>query len=84
MKEDECLGAGKYIKELLIKDIKPRDILSRKAFENGIVTIMALGGSTNAVLHLLAMARACDVELTLNDFQMISNKIPFIADLKPS
>ena len=72
------------ILELLRRDIKPRDIMTRKAFENAIVTVMALGGSTNAVLHLLAMAHAVDVPLTLDDFQTISDRTPFIADLKPS
>ena len=70
--------------ELLKKDIKPRDIMTRKAFENAITVVMALGGSTNAVLHLLAMAHAVDVPLTLDDFQAISDNTPFIADLKPS
>ena len=69
---------------LLEKDIKPRDIMTRKAFENAIVTTMALGGSTNAVLHLIAMARSVDVDLKLSDFQTISDRIPFLADLKPS
>jgi dihydroxy-acid dehydratase len=69
---------------LLEKDIKPRDIMTREAFENAMVTIMALGGSTNAVLHLIAMARAVDVPLTLEDFQTVSDRIPFLADLKPS
>ena len=70
--------------ELLKKDIKPRDIMTRKAFENAITVVMALGGSTNAVLHLLAMAHAVEVPLTLDDFQAISDNTPFIADLKPS
>ena len=80
----ECLAAGKAIRNLLEKDIKPRDIMTRAAFENAMVIIMALGGSTNAVLHLLAMARAVDVTLTIDDFQAVSNRIPFLADLKPS
>jgi len=83
-KEEECLRAGEAIKNLLEKDIKPRDIMTREAFENAIVIIIALGGSTNAVLHLIAMARAVDVDLTLDDFQSVSDRIPFIADLKPS
>jgi dihydroxy-acid dehydratase len=83
-KLDECLQAGHAIRHLLEKDIKPRDIMTRQAFENAIVMVMALGGSTNAVLHLLAMARAVDVPLTIDDFQSISDKIPFLADLKPS
>ena len=80
----ECLAAGKAIRNLLEKDIKPRDIMTRAAFENAMVIVMALGGSTNAVLHLLAMARAVDVTLTIDDFQAVSNRIPFLADLKPS
>ncbi|MGD8576001.1 MAG: dihydroxy-acid dehydratase [Thiohalophilus sp.] len=83
-KLDECLQAGHAIRHLLENDIKPRDIMTRQAFENAIVMVMALGGSTNAVLHLLAMARAVDVPLTIDDFQSISDKIPFLADLKPS
>ncbi len=83
-KREECLRAGPAIRLLLEEDIKPRDIMTRKAFENAIVTVMALGGSTNAVLHLIAMARAVDVPLTLDDFQEVSNRIPLLADLKPS
>ena len=83
-KIDECLRAGKAIKYLLENDIKPRDIMTRDAFENAMVIIMATGGSTNAVLHLIAMARAVDVSLTLDDFQAVSSRIPFLADLKPS
>jgi dihydroxy-acid dehydratase len=83
-KQEECLRAGQAIRLLLDKDIKPRDIMTREAFENAMVTIMALGGSTNGVLHLIAMARAVDVALTLDDFQAVSNRIPFLADLKPS
>jgi dihydroxy-acid dehydratase len=83
-KIEECLRAGKAIAYLLEKDIKPKDILTRKSFENAMVLNMALGGSTNVVLHLLAMARAADVALTLDDFQAVSDRIPFIADLKPS
>ena len=80
----ECLSAGRAIRKLLEKDIKPRDIMTRAAFENALVIIMALGGSTNAVLHLLAMARAVDVSLTIDDFQTVSDRVPFLADLKPS
>ena len=80
----ECFSAGKAIRKLLEEDIKPRDIMTRAAFENAMVIIMALGGSTNAVLHLLAMARAVDVSLTIDDFQTVSERIPFLADLKPS
>jgi len=83
-KMDECVRAGAAMLNLLEKDIKPRDIMTRDAFENAMVLIMALGGSTNAVLHLLAMARAVDVELNIEDFQSVSDRIPFIADLKPS
>jgi len=80
----ECLNAGSAIRHLLEQDIKPRDIMTRAAFENAMVIIMALGGSTNAVLHLLAMARAVDVSLHIDDFQSVSDRIPFLADLKPS
>jgi dihydroxy-acid dehydratase len=83
-KLDECFKAGAAIRNLLEQDIKPRDIMTRAAFENAIVIVMALGGSTNAVLHLIAMARAVEVELTIDDFQKVSDRIPFIADLKPS
>jgi dihydroxy-acid dehydratase len=83
-KKDECLEAGKYIKILLEKDIKPSDIMTKKAFENAMVVIMVLGGSTNAVLHMIAMADSVGIELTLKDFQDISDRIPVIADLKPS
>lgn len=83
-KQQECLDAGKAIKLLLEKDIKPRDIMTRKAFENAITIVMALGGSTNAVLHLIAMAKSVDVPLTLKDFQDISDRIPVLADFKPS
>jgi dihydroxy-acid dehydratase len=83
-KLDECLRAGAAIRLLLEQDIKPRDIMTRAAFENAMVTIMALGGSTNAVLHLIAMARSVDVDVTIDDFQAVSDRIPFIADLKPS
>ena len=83
-KEEECVRAGAAIRLLLERDIKPRDIMTREAFENAMVVVMALGGSTNAVLHLLAMARAVDVELTIDDFQSVSDRVPFLADLKPS
>ncbi len=83
-KKDECLAAGKAIRNLLEKDIKPKDIMTREAFENAMVVIMALGGSTNAVLHLIAMAKSVDVELTQDDFQGVSNRIPVLADFKPS
>ncbi len=80
----ECGQIGKAVKKLLEEDIKPRDIMTRNAFENAITLIMALGGSTNAVIHLIAMARAVNVPLDINDFQNISDKTPYIADLKPS
>ena len=80
----ECHRAGEAIKNLLEKDIKPRDIMTRAAFENAMVIVSALGGSTNAVLHLIAMARAVDVQLTIDDFQKVSDRVPFLADLKPS
>ncbi|HCC17277.1 MAG: dihydroxy-acid dehydratase [Bacteroidetes bacterium GWD2_45_23] len=83
-KRQECLDAGKYIRLLLERDIKPRDIMTRKAFENAITLVIALGGSTNAVLHLLAMARTVEVELTLGDFQSFSDRVPLMADFKPS
>ena len=80
----ECVDAGKAIRQLLEKDIKPRDIMTRDAFENAMVIVMALGGSTNAVLHLIAMARSVDVELSIDDFQSVSDRVPYLADLKPS
>ena len=83
-KKRECLEAGKAIRLLLEKDIKPSQIMTKKAFENAITTIMVLGGSTNAVLHLIAMAKSVDVELTQDDFQTISNRVPVLADFKPS
>ena len=83
-KLQECLDAGSAIRLLLERDIKPRDIMTRAAFENAMVVVMALGGSTNAVLHLIAMARAVDVELTIDDFQRVSDRVPMLADLKPS
>lgn len=83
-KKKECLDAGKAIRILLEKDIKPQDIMTRAAFENSMVVIMVLGGSTNAVLHLIAMARSVDINLTQDDFQSVSNRIPVLADFKPS
>jgi dihydroxy-acid dehydratase len=83
-KLDECFHAGDVIRLLLERDIKPRDIMTRRAFENAMVTVMALGGSTNAVLHLIAMARAVEVPLTIDDFQKVSSRVPYLADLKPS
>jgi len=83
-KLDECFRAGAAIRHLLEKNIRPRDIMTRAAFENAMVMVMALGGSTNAVLHLIAMARAVEVDLTIDDFQTVSERVPFLADLKPS
>jgi len=83
-KKDECDRAAAAILNLLEKDLKPRDIMTREAFENAMTIVVALGGSTNAVLHLLAMARSVDVPLTLQDFQNTSNRVPYLADLKPS
>lgn len=83
-KREECFNAGAAIKNLLEKDIKPRDIMTRAAFENAMVLVIALGGSTNAVLHLLAMARSVEVALSIDDFQAVSDRIPYLADLKPS
>ncbi|KAJ5579537.1 dihydroxy-acid dehydratase [Penicillium hispanicum] len=80
----ECVRVAEAIKVCMEKNIRPRDLLSKRSFENALVMTMALGGSTNGVLHFLAMARTADVELTLDDFQRVSNKIPFIADLSPS
>ena len=83
-KKRECEAVGKAIKLLLEKDIKPKDIMTREAFENAITVIMVLGGSTNAVLHLIAIAKSVDIPLSQDDFQTISNKIPVLADFKPS
>ena len=83
-KKKECLDAGKAIRHLLELDIKPSDIMTRKAFENAVTVIMALGGSTNAVLHFIAIAKSVDVVFTQDDFQIISDKVPVLADLKPS
>jgi dihydroxy-acid dehydratase len=83
-KSAECTEAAKAIRLLLEKDIKPRDIMTFKAFENALTIVMVLGGSTNAVLHLIAMAKSVGVQLTQEDFQRISDKTPLIADLKPS
>ncbi len=83
-KLEECDRVGAAIRRLLEMDLKPRDIMGREAFENAMVMVSALGGSTNAVLHLVAMARAVGVSLTIDDFQRVSERVPFIADLKPS
>ncbi len=83
-KKKECEQAGAAIRVLLEKDIKPRDIITKTSLENAITMIIALGGSTNAVMHMLAMAHAADVPFSIDDFQEVSNRTPFIADLKPS
>jgi len=83
-KQRECLDAGKAIRLLMEKDIKPSDIMTRKAFENAVTLIMVLGGSTNAVLHLIAMAKSVGVKLKQDDFQKISDRVPVLADFKPS
>ena len=83
-KLQECEDAGKAIRILLEKDIKPKDIMTRKAFENAITIVAVLGGSTNAVMHLIAMAHSVDIEFTLDDFQAINDRTPVLADLKPS
>jgi dihydroxy-acid dehydratase len=83
-KQKECAAAGAAIKVLLEKNITPKDIMTRQAFENAITVVMVLGGSTNAVLHLIAIARSVDIDLTPDDFQQISNRIPVLADFKPS
>ncbi len=83
-KLEECFHAGAAIRHLLERDIKPRDIMTRRAFENAMTVVMVLGGSTNAVLHLIAMARAVDVPLAIDDFQTVSDGVPYLADLRPS
>ncbi|MGP8292407.1 dihydroxy-acid dehydratase [Vreelandella zhanjiangensis] len=83
-KRDDCKAAGEAVLELLARDIKPSDIMTRKAFENAITVVIALGGSTNAVLHLIGMARTIGVELTLEDFTEIGKRVPVVADLRPS
>jgi len=83
-KLEECRRAGLAIKNLLELDLKPRDIMTREAFENAMALVSALGGSTNAVLHLLAIARSVNVPLSIDDFQRVSDRVPFLADLKPS
>jgi len=83
-KQKECLDAGKAIKHLMEMDIKPSDIMTRKAFENAVTIIMALGGSTNGVLHFIAIAKSVGVSFTQDDFQIISDRVPVLADLKPS
>ncbi len=80
----ECANAGAAIRLLLEQNIKPSDIMTRDAFENAMVIVMAMGGSTNAVLHLIAIARSVDIDLTLDEFQAVSDRVPLLADLKPS
>ncbi|HVQ63449.1 MAG TPA: dihydroxy-acid dehydratase [Terriglobia bacterium] len=84
LKLEECFRAGAAIRNLLELDLKPRDIMTRPAFENAMVLMTTVGGSTNAVLHLIAMARSVGVELTIDDFQRVSNRVPLLADFKPS
>lgn len=84
LKLDECRLAGKYLLDLLKMDLKPRDIITEKSLRNAMVVVMALGGSTNAVLHLIAIARSVGVDVSLDDFQKVSDQVPFLADLKPS
>ena len=83
-KRTECETIGKMVRNLLKEDIRPRDILTRQAFENAMIVVNILGGSTNAVLHLIAIADAVGIKLTINDFQVVSDKTPVLADLKPS
>ncbi len=83
-KVNECKRAGKAIRHLLEKDLKPLDIINKKSIENAVTMIIALGGSTNAVMHMLAIARAAKVDFTIDDFQEVSDRTPFLADLKPS
>jgi dihydroxy-acid dehydratase len=83
-KLDDCRRAGAAVVNLIKKNIRPSDIMTRKAFENAITVVIALGGSTNAILHLLAMAHAADVKLSIDDFTKIGKKVPVLADLKPS
>ncbi|KAA8636313.1 hypothetical protein SMACR_02748 [Sordaria macrospora] len=83
-KKSECLGVGEAIKNLLREDIRPTDILTRQAFENAMIVVNILGGSTNAVLHLIAIADSVGIKLTIDDFQAVSDRTPFLADLKPS
>lgn len=83
-KLEECFQSGTAIRNLLEQDIKPRDIMTREAFENAMVVVMALGGSTNAVLHMVAIAKSVGVSLTIDDFQAVSDRVPLLADFKPS
>ena len=83
-KKAECDVLGQYLRLLIEKDIKPKDIVTELSLENALRTIAVLGGSTNAVLHFLAIAKAAEIDLTLDDFQRVSDTTPFLADLKPS
>ncbi|MDE0309450.1 MAG: dihydroxy-acid dehydratase [Acidiferrobacterales bacterium] len=83
-KIDECIRAGQAVRNLMELDLLPKAIMTRQAFENAMVIVSSLGGSTNAVLHLIAMAKSVDIELTIDDFQAVSDRVPFVADLKPS
>ena len=83
-KKDECISLGESLKNIIVKDLKPRDIVTHKSIENALRLISVLGGSTNAVLHFLAIAKAANINLTIDDFQNISDNTPFLADLKPS
>lgn len=83
-KKNECLSIGEAIKNLLREDIRPTDILTRQAFENAMIVVNILGGSTNAVLHLIAIADSVGIKITIDDFQAVSDRTPFLADLKPS
>ena len=83
-KLEECFQSGAAIRNLLEQDIKPRDIMTREAFENAMVVVMALGGSTNAVLHMVAIAKSVGVSLTIDDFQAVSDRVPLLSDFKPS
>ncbi len=83
-KKKECKSLGKYLKHILVNDLKPREIVTKKSLENALKLIAVLGGSTNAVLHFLAIAKAAEIELSIDDFQKISDSTPFLADLKPS
>ncbi|KAF4954907.1 hypothetical protein F66182_18387, partial [Fusarium sp. NRRL 66182] len=84
VKQLECLAAGEAIKTLLKEDIRPSDILTRQAFENAMILVNITGGSTNAVLHLIAIADSVGIKLTIDDFQAVSDRTPYLADLKPS
>ena len=82
-KRDDCYNAGKAVQRLVEQNIRPSDILSRKSFENAITTCIALGGSTNIVLHLLAIAHCADIDITIDDFERLGEKVPLLCDVKP-